>query len=77
MVDHAQHLKQIPQVLIKNQFYNKMIKCHFGKVKMHYSGHVSAKRALGWIIGRLKLLQSDINLLKLDDDGLFWGFVIT
>ena len=35
-----------------------------------------AKRASRWIIGKLKLLENGIDLLKLDNYNIFWGFVI-
>jgi len=38
---------------------------------------LSAKKALRWILQKLKLLLSSIELLKLDNYNPSWGFVIT
>lgn len=74
--EHVQHLKQAFQVPRDNWFYAKMAKCHFEKDEMHYQIMFSTKRALKWILGKLKGLQCGI-LLKLDNHSLFWGFAIT
>ena len=57
---HVQYLKRVLHVQRENQFHAKMAMCYFWKEKLHYLGHVLRKRALRWILRKLKLLQSGI-----------------
>ena len=75
--EHVSHLAQVLQILRENQFYAKMSKCHFGKSELHYLRHVVGKEASRWILRKLRLWPSGIDLLKSDNYDHFWGFAIT
>jgi hypothetical protein len=38
--DHMKHLEQVLSLLEKNQIYEKLSKCSFGKEEVEYLGHV-------------------------------------
>jgi len=75
--EYVKYLEKILEVLRENQFYTKMSKCHFGKDKLHYLKHVIDREDMKVELNKSKLLQSGINLLKLDNLGLFRRFIIT
>lgn len=44
--EHVQQIKQVLQVLRNSRFYDSKAKCHFGKEKLHYLGHVVGNKGI-------------------------------
>ena len=72
--EHVQHFKQVLKLLRGNWFYAKIVVLFWERWIALIKATLSAKRALRWDLGISKLLQSGIDLFKLDNYSRSWGF---